>query len=239
MVPALLVTLWAQIKVQTTFKKYNQIGTRGGLSGAEASAAIQRQNGIHVPLEMVKGSLSDHYDPRANVIRLSETVYGVRSIAAVGVAAHETGHAMQYAQGYAPIQIRNAIVPVTRIASGVSIYMVLFGLLFWVYLIIPGLGRRDTYLFNMLPYLVTIAVLIFCLPAEQEGESAPRQPGSGVFPGRNGSFSPYKSRAPRLLAAALFSSVHFSAWWFRAAVRILRISMARVMGPTPPGTGVM
>ena len=75
-VPALLVTLWAQIKVQTTFKKYNQIGTRGGLSGAEASAAIQRQNGIHVPLEMVKGSLSDHYDPRANVIRLSETVYG-------------------------------------------------------------------------------------------------------------------------------------------------------------------
>ena len=90
------------------------------MSGAEASAAIQRQNGIHVPLEMVKGSLSDHYDPRANVIRLSETVYGVRSIAAVGVAAHETGHAMQYAQGYAPIQIRNAIVPVTRIASGVS-----------------------------------------------------------------------------------------------------------------------
>ena len=139
-VPALLVTLWAQIKVQTTFKKYNQIGTRGGLSGAEASAAIQRQNGIHVPLEMVKGSLSDHYDPRANVIRLSETVYGVRSIAAVGVAAHETGHAMQYAQGYAPIQIRNAIVPVTRIASGVSIYMVLFGLLFWEPLAMLGVA---------------------------------------------------------------------------------------------------
>ena len=139
-VPALLVTLWAQIKVQTTFKKYNQIGTRGGLSGAEASAAIQRQNGIHVPLEMVKGSLSDHYDPRANVIRLSETVYGVRSIAAVGVAAHETGHAMQYAQGDAPIQIRNAIVPVTRIASGVSIYMVLFGLLFWEPLALLGVA---------------------------------------------------------------------------------------------------
>lgn len=139
-VPALLVTLWAQIKVQTTFKKYNQIGTRGGLSGAEASAAIQRQNGIRVPLEMVKGSLSDHYDPRANVIRLSETVYGVRSIAAVGVAAHETGHAMQYAQGYAPIQIRNAIVPVTRIASGVSIYMVLFGLLFWEPLAMLGVA---------------------------------------------------------------------------------------------------
>ena len=139
-VPALIVTFWAQIKVQTTFKKYNQIGTRGGLTGAEASAAIQRQNGIHVPLEMVKGSLSDHYDPRANVIRLSETVYGVRSIAAVGVAAHETGHALQYAQGYAPIQIRNAIVPVTRIASGLSIYLVLFGLLLWEPLAMLGVA---------------------------------------------------------------------------------------------------
>ena len=139
-VPALIVTFWAQIKVQTTLKKYNQIGTRGGLTGAEASAAIQRQNGIHVPLEMVKGSLSDHYDPRANVIRLSETVYGVRSIAAVGVAAHETGHALQYAQGYAPIQIRNAIVPVTRIASGLSIYLVLFGLLIWEPLAMLGVA---------------------------------------------------------------------------------------------------
>ena len=139
-VPALIVTFWAQIKVQTTFKKYNQIGTRGGLTGAEASAAIQRQNGIHVPLEMVKGSLSDHYEPRANVIRLSETVYGVRSIAAVGVAAHETGHALQYAQGYAPIQIRNAIVPVTRIASGLSIYLVLFGLLIWEPLAMLGVA---------------------------------------------------------------------------------------------------
>ena len=139
-VPALIVTFWAQIKVQTTFKKYNQIGTRGGLTGAEASAAIQRQNGIHVPLEMVKGSLSDHYDPRANVIRLSETVYGVRSIAAVGVAAHETGHALQYAQGYAPIQLRNAIVPVTRIASGLSIYLVLFGLLIWEPLAMLGVA---------------------------------------------------------------------------------------------------
>ena len=92
-VPALLVALFAQVKVQSTFKKYSQIGTRSGLSGAEASMNIQRQNGIRVPLEQVKGSMTDHYDPRANVIRLSETVYGVRSIAAIGVAAHETGHA--------------------------------------------------------------------------------------------------------------------------------------------------
>ena len=154
-VPALIVTFWAQIKVQTTFKKYNQIGLRSGLSGAEASSIIQRQNGLHVPLEMVRGNLSDHYDPRTNVIRLSETVYGVRSIAAVGVAAHETGHAMQYAQGYVPIQLRNAIVPVTRFASGISIYLVLFGLLIWEPLAMLGVAFFG---FSVLFQLLTLPV---------------------------------------------------------------------------------
>ena len=128
-VPALLVALFAQVKVQSTFKKYSQIGTRSGLSGAEASMNIQRQNGIRVPLEQVKGSMTDHYDPRANVIRLSETVYGVRSIAAIGVAAHETGHALQYENGYGPIKIRSAILPATQFATTVSPYMILIGLL--------------------------------------------------------------------------------------------------------------
>ena len=128
-VPALLVALFAQVKVQSTFKKYSQIGTRSGLSGAEASMNIQRQNGIRVPLEQVKGSMTDHYDPRANVIRLSETVYGVRSIAAIGVAAHESGHALQYENGYGPIKIRRAILPATQFATTVSPYMILIGLL--------------------------------------------------------------------------------------------------------------
>ena len=128
-VPALLVALFAQVKVQSTFKKYSQIGTRSGLSGAEASMNIQRQNGIRVPLEQVKGSMTDHYDPRANVIRLSETVYGVRSIAAIGVAAHETGHALQYENGYGPIKIRSAILPATQFATTGSPYMILIGLL--------------------------------------------------------------------------------------------------------------
>lgn len=128
-VPALLVALFAQIKVQSTFKKYSRIGTRSGLSGMEASLNIQYQNGIHVPLEQVKGSMTDHYDPRTNVIRLSETVYGVRSIAAIGVAAHETGHALQYEKGYGPIKIRSAILPATQFAATVSPYMILVGLL--------------------------------------------------------------------------------------------------------------
>lgn len=112
-VPALLVSAYAQVKVQSAFKKYSQVGTRSGLSGAEASSLIQRQNGIQIPIEQVRGSMTDHFDPRSNVIRLSETVCNVRSVAAIGVAAHETGHALQYAEEYGPIKLRAAILPVT------------------------------------------------------------------------------------------------------------------------------
>lgn len=100
------------------------------MTGREASEEIQRRNGITLPVERVGGNLTDHYDPRTNVIRLSDPVYGVNSVAAVGVAAHETGHALQYAKGYAPIRLRAAILPVTQIGSTLSPYLVLLGLLF-------------------------------------------------------------------------------------------------------------
>lgn len=140
-VPALLVSVYAQVKVQSAFKKYSQMGTRSGLSGAEASALIQRQNGIQIPIEQVKGSMTDHFDPRTNVIRLSETVCGVRSVAAIGVAAHETGHALQYEEGYGPIRIRAAILPVTNFATSVSPAMILVGLLAsWQWLAMAGVA---------------------------------------------------------------------------------------------------
>lgn len=140
-VPALLVSVYAQVKVQSAFKKYSQMGTRSGLSGAEASALIQRQNGIQIPIEQVKGSMTDHFDPRTNVIRLSETVCGVRSVAAIGVAAHETGHALQYEEGYGPIKIRAAILPVTNFATSVSPVMILVGLLAsWQWLAMAGVA---------------------------------------------------------------------------------------------------
>lgn len=128
--PAVLLAAWAQFKVQSTFKKYSQIGTRSGLSGEEASRLIQKQGGIAVPVEATKGSLTDHYDPRTDVIRLSEPVYGARSIAAIGVAAHETGHAMQYATGYGFVKLRSGILPVTQFASTAAPYLVLLGFLF-------------------------------------------------------------------------------------------------------------
>lgn len=128
-VPALILAGWAQFRVKSTFRKYSQIGTRQGLSGMQASEIIQRQGGIAVPVEPTQGELTDHYDPRTNVIRLSEPVYGQHSIAAIGVAAHETGHALQYAQGYGPIKLRTAIIPVTQFASSLSPILVIAGLI--------------------------------------------------------------------------------------------------------------
>lgn len=128
--PMVILSGAAQVMVQSTFKKYSQVGTRSGLSGRGASELIQSRGGISVPIEPVQGSLTDHYDPRVNVIRLSEPVYGRNSISAIGVAAHETGHALQYAKGYMPIKVRSAIIPVTRFASTLSPYLVIAGLIF-------------------------------------------------------------------------------------------------------------
>ena len=126
--PALLVSLWAQLKVKSTFKKYSRMGVSCGMTGAAASRLIQQANGIYTGLEAVAGELSDHFDPRSNTIRLSSAVYGQASVAAVGVAAHETGHALQHAHGYAPVKLRTAMVPVTNFASGLSPVLIILGI---------------------------------------------------------------------------------------------------------------
>lgn len=128
-VPALLVSVWAQIKVKSTFNKYSHRSVASGMTGADASRFIQQKNGIHTDLEAVAGSLSDHYDPRNNTIRLSSPVYGQATVAAVGVAAHETGHAIQHAQGYAPVKLRTALVPITNFSSAISPLMVVLGIM--------------------------------------------------------------------------------------------------------------
>ena len=131
MFAVLAFTLWAQFHVQSAFKKYNQVSNVRHITGADAARRILDANGLyHVQIEHVSGRLSDHYDPRANVIRLSDAVYQTSSIAAVGVAAHEAGHAVQYATGYAPVKLRTAILPVTQFASGTSIFLFFIGFLF-------------------------------------------------------------------------------------------------------------
>lgn len=128
--PAILISLWAQMRVKGTFSKYAAVPTRRRMTGAEAAEAVLRAGGVYgVRVERVAGNLTDHYDPKANVIRLSESVYGSSSVAAVGVAAHEAGHAVQYAESYAPIRLRSAIIPVTQFGSYLAWPLILIGFL--------------------------------------------------------------------------------------------------------------
>ncbi len=130
-VPALLISLWAQFKVSSTFNRYNNVFSRRGYTAAQIARTILDANGLqNVRIERVAGKLTDHYDPRANVIRLSDSVYDSTSVAAIGVAAHESGHAVQYAVGYSPIKLRNAIIPLTNIGSSLSMPLLLLGLIF-------------------------------------------------------------------------------------------------------------
>ena len=127
--PAVLVALVAQMMVKNTFSRYQSIGSIKGLTGYEVVRNMLDSNNLHsISIERVAGNLNDHYDPKKKVIRLSDSVYDSPSVAAIGVAAHEAGHALQYADGYFPIRIRSMMVPVTNIGSTLSMPLILIGL---------------------------------------------------------------------------------------------------------------
>ena len=129
--PCLLLSLWASAHVNGTFKKYSRQHSLRGITGADAAARVLAANGVRgVRIEHISGNLNDHYDPSTNVIRLSDNVYGSTSTAAIGVACHEAGHAVQYAQGYSPIKLRSAIIPLTNFGSRLALPMIFIGLLF-------------------------------------------------------------------------------------------------------------
>lgn len=131
MLPALILSIWAQFKVNSTYKKFSKVASRRGLTAMDACRQILNDNGLHqIGLETVEGNLSDHYDPKAGVIRLSRGVAESTSVAALGIAAHEAGHAIQYHVGYFPIKLRTAIIPVTQIGSSIAPLLLLAGLLF-------------------------------------------------------------------------------------------------------------
>ncbi len=149
-VPALLFSLWASARVNSTFKKYSAMRNARGMTGAEAARAVLNANGVtDVRIEYVSGNLTDHYDPKNKVIRLSQDVYDAATPAAVGVAAHEAGHAAQYAAHYLPIRIRAAIIPATNIGSKLSVPLVILGLL------LPGLRIFAPYteFFNLIAWI--------------------------------------------------------------------------------------
>ncbi len=157
MMPALLICMAAQMHIQSTFSRYSRVHGARGLTGAQAARRILDHSGLgFVQVEQVAGTLSDHYDPRTKVVRLSSATYGQTSVAALGVAAHEVGHAIQHAAGYAPLNLRNAIIPVTRIGSQLSVPLILLGLI----LALPGLVSVGIAAFSLLVLfqLITLPV---------------------------------------------------------------------------------
>lgn len=130
-VPAMLFALWAQARVQGAFNTYSRVRARSGVSGAEVARQILDGSGLgHVRIEQIPGRLRDHYDPRARVLRLSPAVHGSSSLAALGVAAHEAGHAMQHATNYAPLAVRSSLVPVATFGSNLAFPLFLVGFIF-------------------------------------------------------------------------------------------------------------
>ncbi len=130
MIPALILSLYAQIRVSSTFNRYSKITNTRRITGAEAAKRVLFNNGVNnVKIEYVRGKLTDHFDPKTKTIKLSDSVYNSTSVAAVGVAAHEAGHAVQHEMGYMPIKIRSTLVPITQFSSKLSIPLVILGLI--------------------------------------------------------------------------------------------------------------
>jgi uncharacterized protein len=157
MIPVLLLSLFSSIKVKSTFKKYSRVASASGMTGAEVATQILRRNGLtNVSVAETGGFLSDYYDPSKRVIRLSPDVFRSNSISAIGVAAHETGHAVQHAKAYSPLVLRNAMVPVANIGSSLSWIIIIAGFIFGA----MGLVKVGIVLFSVVVFfqLVTLPV---------------------------------------------------------------------------------
>lgn len=159
-----MMSLWASAKTKGTFKKYSQLRTRNGMTGAQVAEAILRDNNIHdVRIEPIKGSLTDHYDPRTKTLRLSEPVYGSNSMSAAGVAAHEVGHAVQHAHDYAPLKFRSAWVPVANLGGGLS--MIIIILAFFMGGAATAMGERLS-IIGVILFATTTVFTLVTLPVE-------------------------------------------------------------------------
>ncbi|MCR1898170.1 zinc metallopeptidase [Irregularibacter muris] len=158
LIPAMIFAIYAQGKVKTTFDRYLRVRNSRGYTGMQVARRILDSQGLYdVPIELTGGHLSDHYDPRKKVLRLSNAVYNGSSVASVGVAAHEVGHAIQHAKGYAPLMIRNFIAPIASFGSQAAWFLFVIGLMF------PATGMMDI---GILFFLVAVLFQIITLPVE-------------------------------------------------------------------------
>lgn len=206
--PALLLAMWAQFRVQSTFRKYSDVPSAQGWTAAEMAADLLARNGLgSVRIERVRGSLTDHYDPRTNTLRLSDTVYGSTSLAALGVAAHECGHAMQEAEGYKPLRIREKIMPVAQIGSWAAMPLFVLGLVMsWEPLLTAGI----------IVFSLVVAFYLVTLPVEFDasGRALEQLEGGGYLS------SAETDDAGRVLRAAALTYVAAA---LQAVLQLLRL----------------
>lgn len=210
----MLLSLWASMRVKGTFAKYGKMGTRAGVTGADVARGILRDNGIgDVTVEPVKGSLTDHYDPRTKTLRLSESVYGSRSMAALGVAAHEVGHAIQDARDYAPLKFRSAWVPVANLGGGISMVVLIIAAIMGGAATV--MGERLAVLGIVLFATTTVFTLV-TLPVEFDASRralATLQQGGYVTPDELGGARRVLNAAALTYVAAFITSLLMLLYW--------------------------
>ncbi len=166
LLPAIIMVIWAQARVRSSFNEWSRVGTRSGVTAAQVARDILDRHGLtDVPVERVRGHLSDHYDPKARVVRLSDSTYHSNSIAAIGVAAHEVGHAIQHELSYTPLQVRNLIWPVARIGDGLGPFLVILGFFF------GGQGGLWLMDLGILLFLGAVVFYLITLPVEYNASS--------------------------------------------------------------------
>lgn len=191
LIPVLLLSLYAQIQVSSSFRRYSRERNRRGVTGAQAAYAVLKAHGVHdVAIRPCRGELTDHYDPRDNAIYLSEPVYNAATVAAVGVAAHEAGHAVQYAMGYGPVRLRTAIIPVTQFGSKFAFVALMLGLVLY---------SQPMFGLGIILFGVTTLFQLVTLPVEFDASARALGTidGTGLLEGRSGGGrkSPHRRRA--------------------------------------------
>ena len=226
MLVAVLVSLFAQIKVQSAFKKWKQVRNRDGITGAQAARRILDANGLHhVQIQCIPGNLTDHYDPRTNIVSLSTDVYGGDSVAAVGIAAHEVGHAIQHNKGYLPIKIRSALVPVVNFGGSISWWLVMGGIMLNVYLSSSAGGNNFGYTLAVIGVILYASVTAFhlvTLPVELNASNRAKRQLNQIMAVE----SEERRGVRKVLGAAALTYV---AALFTSAINLLRL-MSMVSG---------
>ena len=204
LIPALFLSFWAQMRVKSTFDRFSRVQARGGVTGAQVARMLLDRFGLSsVPVNHVQGNLTDHYDPRDRTLSLSDAVYSSSSIAAIGVAAHEVGHAIQHSEGYAPLMFRNRVAPVVGLVSNMAIPLFFIGLL-----------MRGQFLMNLgiVLFLGAVVFHLVTLPVEYNASSRAITilNGTGALaPDElNGARSVLNAAAWTYVAAALMAVLH-------------------------------